>query len=139
MASDGNRNLDVLCSFVFFNPCGIHRSSEYHEGAAWRARGPPMTVTEARTQYLRVTGAQLYGGLSYLLRSRPDYPAGRCDTVAPSPSDNMLLCFVPYVQPGSVSHSGWLVTVIGAYNHRDVQHAGPRLLMSVSLYFDMSA
>ena len=135
---DGNRNFDVLyCTVCFFQPVRrIHRSSEYHEGAAWRARGPPMTVTEARTQYsigqfflsLTVAHAAVRGRI---IPTPPPtrffcWPVRCCRSFPLPTSDNMFLwCFVS--SQGPVSHPGRLVTVIGTYHH--VQYAGPRLLI----------
>ena len=65
----------------------MHRSSEYHERAAWRARGLPVAVTEARAQYsiwqffLSLTGERRTRGL-----------------IIPSPPQTILLA------PAALSH-----------------------------------
>jgi hypothetical protein len=80
------------------------------ESTAWRARGPPispMAATEAGTQIMpdiwqffpSLTRAQPYGGHFSNPLPCSDYTAGHCKAVV-TPG-NMLLCFIPHVQPGT--------------------------------------
>jgi hypothetical protein len=96
----------TYCTVCFFQPV-LHRSSEYHEGAAWRARGPPMTVTEARTQYsiwqffLSPTGAHAAVRGAYHTYPPPTrffcWPVRCCLSFPPPTSDNMVF----RLQPGT--------------------------------------
>ena len=81
---------------------GRKKSSEFgvpRGSTAWRARGPPMAVTEPRMQFLPILSQPhscpaLPGIFSN--PSRSDYPAGHCEAVVTP--DNMLLCFILHVQ-----------------------------------------
>ena len=94
-----------------------------------RAR-TPMTVTEARTQYLAIISQPHWcagvRGRIIPSPSHTDYTAGQCGAVAPSSyaSDDMLLCFVPMPD-----HS---FTVDGTYN--PVQRASRRLLFCAVVF-----
>lgn len=101
-----------------------------------------MAVTEARTQYLTILSqphwcAAVWGRI--ILRSRPDYSAGQCGAIAPFPrSDNMLLCFVPYVQE-RLLHTGWLTAGYCDWRIQSRPACGSTVTHVVPLYFDMCA
>jgi hypothetical protein len=105
------------------------KSSEFgvpRGSTAWRPRGPPTAVTEPRTQYQAIHSqphscSALWGHFFEPSRSVTLLAIARL-------SLHRVTCYcVSYLiySQEPVPRTGWLVTVIGAYN--DIQYAGPRL------------
>jgi hypothetical protein len=137
--------------------CGVNAGMRYGKKAsefgvprgstAWRARGPPMAITEPRTQYLAILSqphscSDLRGIFSN--PSRSDYPAGHCKAIV-TPG-NMLLRFIPHANRYRIlgdllKSSSRGSTLPSPFSYVHIQYVGPRLPLCtiVFLYSRMGA